>query len=383
MRILFACIEDANDQNVWSGLVYYMKKTLEQHFNVVVYDKIPFECPIPLRIYHQFYKRFSKKIHHLQLEPAILKKAAKRIEKKFYEQNCDAIFCPGTGIPVNTFINPSIPVFTYMDASKLSWIETYFGLDKLSARSKKILLLVNKYALVNNRLTIFSSDWAMQSALKEVADMAIKTAVVPFGANFSGEPSYEDVVRFIDVRNNGKIKLLFLGKEWKRKGGDIALSVVTALRDANYNAELHVVGCIPEISNIVPDWLILHGFLDRSTEDGLQKFQTILAASRFLLFLSASEAYGLALCEANAYGIPCISTETGGITTIIKEKRNGYLFEQPLNVDKISLKIKQVLEDPDGYITLALNARKEYEERLNWKVAGNVLANLIKIYSNK
>jgi glycosyltransferase involved in cell wall biosynthesis len=363
--------------------VYYIRKTLEQHFEVVVYDKIPFECPFSLRIYHQLYKRFSKKIHHLQLEPAILKRASKRIEKKFREENCDAVFCPGTGTPVNTFIDASIPVFVYMDASKLSWIETYFGLNKLSARSKKILMYINRHALINNRLTIFSSDWAMQSAVKEMGNDVIKTAVVPFGANLSKEPSQDEVVNFIEARDREKIKLLFLGKEWERKGGNIALSVVTGLRNANFNVELHVIGCIPEMSGDVPDWLIVHGFLDRSSKEGLRTFKKVLITSHLLLFLSAAEAYGLALCEADAYGIPGIATDTGGITTIIKEGRNGYLFEQPLKVDEITLKIKQVLKDFDEYKRLALSARKEYEERLNWKVTGKALSNLIKIYSNK
>jgi glycosyltransferase involved in cell wall biosynthesis len=360
-----------------------MRSALEQHFDVVVYDKIPFECPLPLRIYHQFYKRFSKKTHQLQFEPAILKRAAKRIEKKIREQHCDAVFCPGTGTPVNTFIDASIPVFVYMDASKLSWIETYFGVDKLSARSKKILLHVNRHALINNRLTIFSSDWAMQSAVKEMGNDVIRTAVVPFGANLSKEPSRDEVVNFIEARDREKIKLLFLGKEWERKGGNIALSVVTELRNANFNVELHVVGCIPEISGDVPDWLIVHGFLDRSSKEGLRRFKAVLITSHLLLFLSAAEAYGLALCEADAYGIPGIATDTGGITTIIKEGENGYLFEQPLKVDEITLKIKQVLGDFDAYKKLALSARREYEDRLNWKVSGNALSNLIKIYSNE
>jgi glycosyltransferase involved in cell wall biosynthesis len=378
LRILFACIEDSNDQNVWSGLVYYIRKTLERHFEVVVYDKMPFECPLPLRVYHQLYKRFSKKIHHLQLEPAILKKAAKRIEKKFREQNCDAVFCPGTGTPVNTFIDTSIPVFIYMDASKLSWIETYFGLNKLSARSKKILMYINRHALINNRLTIFSSDWAMQSATKEMGDEVIRTAVVPFGANLSEEPTHDEVVNFIESRDWVKIKLLFLGKEWKRKGGNESLDLVKAVRALGMNAELHVVGCKPEIEEPLPEWVITHGFLDRSKKQDADKFHQILANSHLLLFFSKAEAYGLALCEANAFGVPCIATDVNGITTIIKNGKNGYLFQLPLKDEDVTSCIAGILQNINVYQQVAVNARKEYENRLNWNVAGSELEEIIK-----
>jgi glycosyltransferase involved in cell wall biosynthesis len=376
-------MEDSNDQNVWSGLVYYMRQTLEQHFDVAVYDKIPFECPLPLRIYHQFYKRFSKKIHHLQLEPAILKKAARRIEKKFYEKNCDAVFCPGTGTPVSAFINPSIPVFSYMDVSKLSWIKTYFGLDSLCARSKKILKYVNRHALVNNTLNVFSSNWALQAAVDETGNDSIRTAMVPFGANLLQEPSHDEVLSFIESRDPATIKLLFLGKEWKRKGGDIAVSVLKALQALKINAELHIIGCTPEKDVVTNDGVIVHGFVDRSTSAGSQYFKKILAASFLLLFFSSVEAYGLALCEANAYGVPCIATNTGGIPTIIRNGYNGYLIEQPLKPEEIALQIKELLIDQDSYKALALHSRKEYEERLNWQVAGKALAQLITKQLNK
>jgi glycosyltransferase involved in cell wall biosynthesis len=245
------------------------------------------------------------------------------------------------------------------------------------------LKYVNRHALVNNTLNIFSSDWALRSALNETENDSIRTAMVPFGANLSHEPSAEEVLSFIESRDPGTVKLLFLGKEWKRKGGDIAVAVLKALRALKINAELHVIGCTPEKDDVINDAVIVHGFVDRSTSNGLQQFRKILAASFLLLFFSSAEAYGLALCEVNAYGVPCIATNTGGIPTIIRNGCNGYLIEQPLKPEEIALQIKELLIDHDSYKALALQSRKEYEERLNWRVAGKALSQLITKQLNK
>lgn len=354
-----------------------MRKTLEQHFEVVVFDKIPFECPIWLRIYHQFYKRFSSKLHQLQFEPAILKNAARRIEKKFYETKCDAVFCPGSGTPVNTFISGSIPVFSYLDASKLTWIKTYFGIHSLCRRSQRILYKINESGLKNARLTFFSSDWAREEALKEVQVNEGKFVEIPFGANLLKAPEEAEARQFAEDRLKGKPQFLFLGKEWIRKGGDTAFKLINILRNTGIDAELHVIGCNPGLSEL-PAWVITHGYIDRSSIKGQLKFNEILARSYFLLFFSTAEAYGLALCEANAFAVPCIAANTGGIPAIIHPGKNGYLFNGPFRVEEIADCILQLLRNPEQYRLLALQSKKEYEERLNWERAGTALATVMR-----
>jgi hypothetical protein len=55
-----------------------MWKALESsRCQIELFDKIPIECPIAIRLMHNFYKRIKRRpSHHLGFEPAVLEKAA-------------------------------------------------------------------------------------------------------------------------------------------------------------------------------------------------------------------------------------------------------------------------------------------------------------------
>lgn len=371
LKILYATTEDASDQNAWSGLVYNIRRTLgEAGLQIELFDRVPFECPLPLRLLHQLYKHGSSKVHQLQIEPAVLKIAARRIEQRFLETRCDAVFCPGTGVPIHAFVNPSIPVFSYLDATKKAWIDTYFGLESLCERSRKMVGVVDCHGIANNTLTFFSSYWARHKALEEDESLAERLMVVPFGANLTTPPTKHEVTHFINTRHPCECRLLFLGKEWERKGGTDALAILKGLRSLGVHAWIDVVGCFPEIPPELEPWVRVHGFIDRSTEKGKQQFNSVLAAAHFLLFFSQAEAYGLALCEANAFGVPCLATQVGGIPTIIQNGKNGYLFDPLADATACIKLIQELMENHEKYCALAFGSRNEFDLRLNWQVSG-------------
>src|SRR4029077_15287016 len=128
------------------------------------------------------------------------RRAAQRITARFARGDCDAIFCPGTGVPVYAFLPPHLPVFTYLDATKRSWIDSYFGLGTLCARSRRQVDEIDRTALRNNTLSIFSSDWARAEAARDYDVPAERMAVVPFGANLLDPPSRTEVEGWIDAR---------------------------------------------------------------------------------------------------------------------------------------------------------------------------------------
>lgn len=379
LKILYACSGDANNQNVWSGSVFHIRTALERAgLELEVFDRIQFECPLALRLLHQGYKRFSRKVHQLQIEPSVLKHAARRIERRFLDTGADAVFCPGAGVPINTFVDPRIPVFVYLDATKRSWVESYYGLDTLCARSRKLLDVVDRHGLENNTMTFFCTDWARQAALNETGVSPDRLAVVPFGANMLEPPGAAEVKAFIESRDSTTCRLLFLGKEWVRKGGPEGVLLLRGLREAGVAAEMDVIGCKPPIPADLQPWVHAHGFVDRSTVEGRAQFRKIISGSHLLLSFSKAEAYGLALCEANAFGVPCLATSVGGIPTIIRDGINGMLFSSPLQVKPCLERTLNLMRDFKAYQALARGARAEFDTRLNWTVAGARLHELIR-----
>lgn len=371
MKLLYACANSASDPQLWSGTVWNCRRGLESAgVEIEVLDNIPFACPLHLRVRHALHKRLGRKVHFLQCEPEILRRAAKRIAKRFAKGDCDAVFCPGSGVPVYARLPAKIPTFTYLDATKLSWVRTYFGVDTLSARSRRHVAAVDRASLTNARTNFFSSQWAMTEAVRDYGVAAERMAVVPFGASATDPPSRQEVDGWIWGRPRDAIHLLFFGKEWERKGGPEALATVRALRSRGAQAVLHVVGCMPKLDKDERALVELHGFIKHSEPEGRKTFRALLARMHVLLFLSRAEAFGIALCEAAAFGVPMYASNTGGIPTVVRPGVNGWLAPTPFFAEAAASTLLRNVFDVETYRRLASGARDDFEKRLNWSVAG-------------
>ena len=93
-------------------------------------------------------------------------------------------------------------------------------------------------------MAIFASDWAASIAKDYHHIDPGKVKVVPFGANVEHNNNIQDV-SYIEDRSKNVCKLLFIGVDWKRKGGDIAFKTAEGLNKKGLKTELTVVGCEP------------------------------------------------------------------------------------------------------------------------------------------
>jgi len=379
MKLLYACSDNTSDPHLWSGTVWNCRQALARAgLEVEAFDRIPFSCSLSLRLLHQWHKRRGGKTHYLQIEPSILRRAARHIEQRFAQGDCDVVFTPGTGVPVYAYVSSNIPVFSYLDASKRDWIQTYFGLDSLCPRSRRQVDEVDRAGFANNRLSIFSSDWAAKQAALDYNLAARQVAVVPFGANLAKPPSRDETSTYITTRSRQECRLLFLGKEWERKGGPEAVALVRELNLLGVPAKLDIVGCTPPTLDISDmQNVTLHGFIDHSQPAGQEKFRSLLQQTHVLVFLSRAEAFGIALCEAAAFGVPAFAAPNGGIPTIIHEGVNGWFAKSPYDAKAAATTLAGVWNKPECYASFANGARNEFDQRLNWDAAGKALRTLI------
>jgi glycosyltransferase involved in cell wall biosynthesis len=378
MKLLYPCADSASDPLLWSGIVLNCRRALEEiGVEVAVMDEIPFECPPHLRVLHQCYKKFGRKTHLLQIEPAILRRAAQRIAARFAQGDCDAVFSPGTGVPVYALLPASIPTFAYLDATKASWIRTYFGLESLCARSRRHVDEIDRASLNHNAITFFASQWGVDQAMADYGIAPEKLAVVPFGANLVDPPSRSEVEAWISTRQRERFRFFFLGKEWERKGGPEALDLVRELRARGLKATIDIVGCTPQLTAADRALVELHGFIDHSRPEGRKKLRELLAGAHVLLFLSRAEAFGIAVCEAAAFGVPAFGANVGGIPTIVRPGENGWLASLPFSAAAAADVLAPALRAPEIYRQLALGARGDYETRLNWRAAATTIRDRI------
>ena len=237
---------------------------------------------------------------------------------------------------------------------------------------------MEKLALEKCDLAIYSSDWAAKSAVDFYRADPNKVKVVPFGANIEHDFKYDDIKQAIESRPSNICKLLFLGVDWLRKGGNTAYLIAKQLNQSGLKTELTVVGCQPQIDEPIPQFVKPKGFIKKSTLEGKKRLNKLILESHFLILPSLADCTPIAFPEANSFGVPSISRNVGGISTIIKDNINGKLFELDSDIDEYCIYIQELFLDYEKYKQLAFSSFNEYKTRLNWSVAGKTMKNLLK-----
>ena len=118
-------------------------------------------------------------------------------------------------------------------------------------------------------------------------------------------------------------------------------------------------------------------FLDKKDEQDSERLAHLLATSDFLLLPTRSECYGIVFCEANAYGLPVMTTRTGGIPGVVEDGENGFMLPMSAGGSDYAKLIADILSDEGRYANLRKSSRAAFDERLNWDAWGARLMDLI------
>lgn len=369
--------QDLGSCNEWSGTGYYISQALkDQSINLEYIG--PLKDKLSLKIarkckrhyYDLFQKRYIK-----DPEPLILKDLAHQVQQKLSNTKADVVFS-ATINPI-VYLECDQPIVFWADATFVNTLDFYPQYSNLCQENIRDGHTMESLALQKCKLAIYSSDWAAQTAIDYYKADPAKVKVVPFGANIEGKQNINEVKDLIESRPSNQCKLLFVGVDWFRKGGDVALKVAKELNKLGLSTELTVVGCQPISEEPLPSFVKPLGFISKSSAQGKEKIKQLISESHFLILPSKAECYGVVLCEANSLGVPCISTKVGGITTIVRDNVNGYLFSKDADISEYCSYVCHLFNSYADYKNLALSALNEYQSRLNWSAAGRAVKNLL------
>lgn len=376
MKIAFVTREDARSVLSWSGLNYYISKCLEAENNELGYIGSLKEYASPVDFIKKiFYSKLLDQQFPIERTFSNAKSLSSQVTKKIAGNKYDCIFSLST-LPI-AYLNSGVPKIFYTDATFASMLGYYSSFNNFSSDIIRQGHALEKRALQNSALAVYASDWAAQSAINFYGISPSKVKVVPFGANLDSEYTKEDVMGFINTKKSTTLKILFNGVDWKRKGGDLVLAVIKELIRRGLTVELHCAGIKNLPFSTLPDYIINHGFLNKSVEKDKAELEGLFKSCHFLFVPSEAEAFGVVFCEASSYGMPSISRKTGGITTAITDGKNGFTLGQNAGVNTYADLISEYFTDVDKYVTLAVSSYEEYKTRLNWKAAGASLVELI------
>ncbi len=350
MNIVFLTTLNPYDINNWSGTTFHLLQALSKKHNV----KVIGQNTLSLTAYY-IKNNFSKKYPFDNYAPLF---------GRFYtEQISDSDLIFFGDLYLAPFLDVNIPMVHLSDVTYHSF-KDYLDQKKSKEQIKKIEALEKQ--LLNERYTtiIYSSEWTKQNTIDYYGIDSSKIHVVEFGANIPNPKDYRIGIQ-TDICN-----LVFIGKNWQKKGGDKVLDAYRKLKSDGFQCTLTIIGSVPQEVQDDDDNLVIIPFLDKSKPEHLTKLCNILKNAHFLILPTEFDAFGIVFCEASAYGVPSIAADVGGVSQPVREGKNGFLLPPNATAEDYAEKIKSVFSDKEKYIELRESSRQEYETRLNWDVWG-------------
>jgi glycosyltransferase involved in cell wall biosynthesis len=170
---------------------------------------------------------------------------------------------------------------------------------------------VNKALLCGASRLLPWSTWARNSLIADYGVDPQKIEVLPPGVDLTlWTPRTKQA--------EGRLRILFVGGDLHRKGGDVLLRAFRALpRDT---AELILV---TRSQTPREDGIVSYHDLQPNAPELIALFQT---CDVFVLPTEA-EAFGIAAVEASAVGLPIIANAIGGLPDIVVDGETGFLLQ--------------------------------------------------------
>lgn len=373
MHLLLATVEDPYNPKSWSGTAFHLRQALEASFDRVTV----LSSPRPERSLMNTLPRaaLGRERYPLWISPTALRAYARRLEQAMADHQPDAVLCVSSQHLVHLKPTP-LPVFMFSDAPWMAYMEAYRDYDPLPLRGPAF---AREEAAAARRITgvVYPSPWACSDARERFGLSADRVHLVPMGANQHCTLDDDAVAGLIARRCQGPLQLLFIGKDWERKGGPYAVEVVRQLRSSGVDAHLTVIGCHPPLSADDLGFVTAHGFLASSVPADRERLTRAFEQADFFILPSRAECYGLVFAEAQSYGLPCLGFDAHGVPGVVANGETGLLFPKDRPAKDTAVQIAALVRDRDSYTAMAAMARQRYLRDLNWSAFGQRTRDLV------
>lgn len=185
-------------------------------------------------------------------------------------------------------------------------------------------------------------------------------------------PNGIDCSHFFKNKFNGSIPgdpaLLTIGSVTRRKGQQNMINALPAMINSYPNLHYHIAGLPILIDdmirlvnyNKVNKYVTFHGKVR------FDKLVVLLESCKVFCMLSESqssgdiEGFGIAILEANLYGLPAIGSRNCGIEDAIKHGSTGYLVD-PHNIEEISEALNNLISNYNFFSKNAVDWAKAHD----------------------
>lgn len=267
----------------------------------------------------------------------------------------DGLFChtPVTALFSQRLMD-DIPTVVSMDATPLNFDDIGMPYGHTPSAFKPLEALknaLNRRVFRKARKLVTWCDWAKDSLEADYGVAPEKIAVIPPGVDLDKWKS----ARGTDIRH--PIRLLFVGGDFLRKGGDTLLEAFrTSLQQ---DCELDIVTRDQVNTEGLSGVRVHHGIGSNAPE-----LMALYAHADIFVFPTLADVLPLVLMEAMASGLPVITTAVGAVREQVDHGINGFLIP-PGDAKALAEVTLRLVRDPVLRSTMSAAARQCADLKFN------------------
>jgi glycosyltransferase involved in cell wall biosynthesis len=368
LKIGFISQSDPHDKNA-SGEIHNVFRELNNFGEVIFIASFTIKFYFHLRVINKIAQLFFHKRYNFAYNLRNSKIIGKELTQRLGRDQFDIIFAP-YGSRQIAFLKTSTPIISLADATFQNLIDYYPDFSNLLWFSQREGNLIEQRAISKSSHLIYPSEWAANSAIRDYGAPPDKVHIIHIG------PCLDWIPPAAVERPSTKRgwNLLFVGRDWQRKGGDLAVAAMDHLAQSGLEAQLTVVGCQPPK---VRSNIRVFPYLNKNRTEDARVLEKLYGEADFLILPTRADCSSVVVSEANAFGVPVIATQTGGLPSLIREGMNGYLLPLSAQGEDFAQVIAAVFRDEKAYRKLRQTSRQEYENHMSPEVWIREVAKII------
>ncbi len=247
-----------------------------------------------------------------------------------------------------------IPHFVYTD-------HTYASCKSYPAYGKHIWAPVRREWLIHSERSVYHRAARIFTMSHNVAqDLVSHYGIEPERVQSVGVGCNADVERLNDIpihleRYKSK-NILFVGREWQRKGGPQLLEAFHKVRGRHAKATLTIVGVTPNVSS---EGVEVVGSVPLETLNAYYEDASLFCVP------SQVEPFGIVFLEAMAAGLPVVGLRLGAAPDFILPGETGALVT-PHNNETLADALIDLLNDPAKCSRMGARGRALVKMKYTW-----------------
>lgn len=158
-------------------------------------------------------------------------------------------------------------------------------------------------------------------------------------------------------------RILFVGRDWDRKGGPLLLDAFRRVRGELPGATLTIVG--PKTPVAAGEGIEQVGPIDKSTPAGAKRLNDLLSRSSLFCMPSVCETWGLVYVEAAMAELPVVGFDDWAMPDIVEHDRTGLLVSER-SPAALATAMTYLLRQPGRLRAMGRAARQRVADVLDW-----------------